>query len=122
MKAKIQPTSASRDLIVIACVFILVLIFSYFFDVFVFIVRFVERRPGAIVYIDEIITGLLALSISFAVFARRRLAELKKETAERVRLQEELIRAADTKAEIERIIARQLHSEIEQRKELERGK
>ena len=61
---------------------------------------------------------LLTLSISFAIFAWRRWAELKKETAERIKLQEELINIAHTRMETERIISKQLHVELEQRKKL----
>jgi glucose-6-phosphate-specific signal transduction histidine kinase len=69
--------------------------------------------------IDEIITALLTLSIGFAIFSWRRWRELKKETAERLRLQEELIKIAETKAETERIICKQLHCEIEEYKKIE---
>lgn len=107
---------ASRDLIVIALVFFFVLVISLFFDIFAFILALLKKYPGALVYIDEVIVGLLTLSISFAVFAWRRWVELKKESAERIKTQEELIRIANTRAETERIISRQLHIEIEQRK------
>ena len=121
MDKKIKyPTKALRDLIIIVIVSIFVFVLSYFFDVFIFIVRFIERHPGSVIYVDEVITALLTLSIAFAVFSWRRLLELKRETSERIRLQEEIIRIADTKAEAERIINRQLRSEIDIRKESER--
>jgi hypothetical protein len=43
--------------------------------------------------------------------------ELKEETAERIKLQEELIRITETKMETERIISKQLHWELEHRKQ-----
>jgi hypothetical protein len=58
------------------------------------------------------------LSIGFAIFSWRRWLELKKESAERIKIQEELVRIANTKAETERIISKQLHFEIEQRKRI----
>ena len=114
---KVRFSSSFKDLVMIIVIFILVLILSYFFDVFIFIIKYLERYPGKIIYVDEIIIGLLTLSISFAIFSWRRWLELKKETAARIALQEELVRLADTKAETERIISMQLRSEIELRKE-----
>ena len=45
--------------------------------------------------------------------------EIRKEAAERLRLQEELIKIAETKAETERIICKQLHCDIEEHKKIE---
>lgn len=115
--ARFKVTSAFKDLIVIAIVSISVFILSYFFDIFVFIVKFLEKHPREIIYLDEIITILLTLSIAFAIFAWRRWSELKKEVAERIKLQEEIIRIANTNAEVERIIGKQLRCEIELRKQ-----
>lgn len=112
-------TSAFRDLVALVIISIFVFILSYYFDVFIFIVKFLERHPRKIVYVDEVVTGLLTLSITLAVFAWRRWSELKKESAERLKLQEDLITFANTKTETERIINKQLHSELEQRKALE---
>lgn len=117
---KLRFTSASKDLIILVFITILMLAVSYFFDVFTFLVEFLKRHPHAITWVDEVVTGLLALSIGLAVFSWRRLLELKKETAERIRLQEELINIAETKAETERIICKQLHYDIEQYKKIER--
>lgn len=117
---KLSSSRALNDLAIIIFAVIFVFILSYFFDVFIFIVRFLEKHPHKIVYVDEVITGLLTLSIGFAVFAWRRWKELKKETAERLRLQEELIKMAETKAETERIIRKQLHVEIEELRQLEK--
>jgi len=114
---KFPYTKASKDLLIIFVIFILVFVLSYFFDVFLFIVRFVNKYPSTIFYIDEVVTSLLTLSIGFAVFAWRRWLELKKETAARISLQEELIRIAYTKAETEKIINKQLRSEIDIRKQ-----
>lgn len=116
-KAAIKTTRTSRDLVLLVAATIIILILSYYFDVFAFLVRYFRRHPNSVVYIDEIITALLTLSIGLAIFAWRRLSELKKETSERIRLQEELLKLADTRAEAERIISKQLRSEIELRKQ-----
>ncbi|MDD5538732.1 MAG: hypothetical protein PHF12_07185 [Candidatus Omnitrophica bacterium] len=121
MKKTIQMTNSRQDLFVLILVTLLVFVLSYFFDIFVFIVRFLEKYPRDIIYVDEVITVLLSLSIGFAVYSWRRWVELRKETSERIRLQEELLRVAETRAEAERIICKQLHVEIEQRKQGERS-
>ncbi len=113
----LRASSALKDLVVIAVVFIFIVILSYFFDVFIFIVNFINKYPKAIVYVDEVIVSLLTLSICFAIFSWRRWQELKKETAERIRLQEKLLMLANTKMETERIINKQLRSEIDLRKQ-----
>jgi uncharacterized membrane protein (DUF106 family) len=118
---KFQATSAFKDLIIIAVIFVFVFILSYFFDIFVFIVKFIEKYPRKVVYVDEVITALLTLSIAFAIFAWRRWSELKKEMAERIKLQEEIIRIANTNAEVERIIGKQLRCEIELRRQEEKN-
>jgi len=115
---QIRPSGAFRDLVVIAVIFILVVAFSLFFNIFVFILELIKKNPGAIIYMDEVIVGLLTLSLGFAIFSWRRWLELKKEVAERIKIQEELVRIANTKAETERIISKQLHVEIEQRKRI----
>jgi hypothetical protein len=114
--------SSFKDLVITCVISIFVFILSYFFDIFVFIVRFLEKYPQKIIYVDEVITALLTLSIALAIFAWRRWLELKKETAERIKLQEELIKVAHTKVETERIICKQLHIEIEQRKQSDLSK
>ena len=115
--SKFDFTPAVKDLVVIAVVSVIVFILSYFFNVFIFIVKFLQQHPDKIGYVDEIIVGLLVLSISFAIFSWRRWLELKKETAKRLRLEKELVKAAETRAEIEKIINRQLQCEIELRKQ-----
>ncbi|MBI4708064.1 MAG: hypothetical protein HY761_09095 [Candidatus Omnitrophica bacterium] len=115
--AKSKASAASKDLIIVVVISIFVFILSYFFDAFVFIVNFLEKHPQNIIYVDEVVTGLLALSLGLAFFAWHRWFELKKETAERIKLQEELIRIANIKVETERIISKQLHTEIELRKQ-----
>jgi len=114
--SKFRFTNAFKDLVAIIIICIVVLILSYFFNVFVFLVVLFQKYPKTITYIDEIIMGLLTLAVGFAVFSWRRWLELKRETAERIRLQEELIQIANVKAEAERIVSRQLQSEIEYRK------
>ncbi len=110
---------AVRDLWVIAVVTIFVFILARFFNVFLFLEELFRNSAQALTYVDEIFTVLLTLSIGFAIFSWRRWKELKKEAAERIKAQEELIELANTKAEVERIIAKELQSEIEVRKEIE---
>ena len=117
---KYRFTSVFRDLVILALVFILVLVLSYYFNIFIFLVKFFQEHPHSINWIDEIIAGFLTLSIGFAIFSWRRWLELKKETAERLRLQEELIKIAETKVETERIICKQLHCDIEVYKNIEK--
>jgi hypothetical protein len=114
---KIQPNWAFWDLVILAAITALMLILSYFSDVFILIVRFLQRHPEKIVYIDEVVVFFLTISIGLAVYAWRRWAELKKETAERIRNQEELLRVSTTQAEIERIISKQLRSDMDQMKQ-----
>ena len=110
----LRSTDSSRDLIILVLVVLFVLVLSYFFNVFIFLVEFFQKHPQSITWIDEIISGLLALTIGFALFSWRRWLELKKETAQRIRLEEELIKNAEAKAETERIICKGLHLEIEE--------
>jgi hypothetical protein len=117
---KSRFTSVFKDLVILAFVAIVIFILSYFFNVFIVLVELFQKHPKALTWIDEIITGLLILSIGFAVFSWRRWRELKKETAERLRLQEELIKIAETRVETERIICKQLHCEIEEYKKVEK--
>jgi hypothetical protein len=118
---KFKFTGAFKDLIIIFIATIFIFILSYFFDALRFLVEFFQKNPNSITWIDEIITGLLTLIIGFAIFSWRRWRELKKETAERLRLQGELIKIAETKAETERIICKQLHCEIEEYKKIEQS-
>jgi len=106
-----------QDLIVLAIVTIFVFVLSYFFNVFIFLIRIFQQHPSAITWVDEIITVLLTLSIGLAIIAWRRWKALQKETARRIRLQERLISEANTKADIERIIAHQLRTEIQMHKQ-----
>lgn len=117
---KSRLTSAAKDSIILILIAILVFTLSYFFDVFTFLIDFLQKRPQAITWVDEIITVLLTLSIGFTIFSWRRWLELKKETSERIRLQEELIKVAETKAETERIICKQLNCDIEEYKKIEK--
>lgn len=117
MNTKVRPSRVSRDLIMLVAVIVLVLILSYFFGMFTLIVKFLQEHPDKVVYVDEVITGLLTLSIGLSVFAWRRWVELKKETSERIRNQEELLRITATQAEIERIIGKQLRVDMDQMKQ-----
>ncbi|MBF0484789.1 MAG: hypothetical protein HQL25_08815 [Candidatus Omnitrophica bacterium] len=114
-----QLTSSVKDLIISAIVVILVLVGSHFFNLFFIIVKLFQENPHAITYVDEIISGLVAISICAAVFAWRRWLELKVEAVKRLQLQEEMISNANTKADVERIIAKQLRSELEYHKKIE---
>ncbi|MDD5108997.1 MAG: hypothetical protein PHC29_05775 [Candidatus Omnitrophica bacterium] len=116
---KIRFVRPSKDLVVMVLINVFIFVLSYFFNIFVFLVRFFKKYPDTITWADEIITGLLALSICFAVFSWRRWKELKEETSKRLELQEELIKIAETKAETERIICKQLHCDIEEYKKIE---
>jgi uncharacterized membrane protein YcjF (UPF0283 family) len=119
-QGRLKPTAAFRDLLIIGISCIVIFILSYFFSVFNFIVELFQKFPSSITWVDEIITLLVTLSIAFGIFSWRRLQELKEETKERIRLQEELLSAYKTQMEAEKIISKQLHSEIEIRKEAER--
>ena len=119
--ARFITTSSFKDLIIIGVVSIAIFILSYFFNIFLFIVKLFQKYPQAVTYIDEIITALLTLSIGFAVFSWRRWLELKRETAQRLKLEDELIRIAHTNAEVERIINKQLRCEIELRRKVDIG-
>jgi len=112
-----QPSKALSDLILVIAVTILVPVISYFFDLFVLIVKFLQKYPDKIVYIDEVIMALLTLSIGLVIFAWRRWLELKNETAERIKKQEELLRLTVTQAEVEKIISNQLRNDMDQMKQ-----
>ena len=107
-------SSTGKDLLIIGFILVVIFALSYFFDVFVLIVKFLQQNPSKIIYADEIITTLLTLSIGLALFSWRRWSELKKETSERMKKQAEIIRLTETHAEVERIISKQLHSDIDQ--------
>jgi glucan phosphoethanolaminetransferase (alkaline phosphatase superfamily) len=109
-------SKATKDLIAIAIVCAAVFILSYFFNIFAFIVNFFKQYPQSIIYIDEILAALLTFSIGFAVFSWRRWQELKEEVKERIKLEDEIIRIANTNVEVERIINKQLRCEIELRR------
>jgi hypothetical protein len=113
-------SGAAKDLIILGLVVIVVFILSYYFDVFILLMKLFQKNPGLIIWIDEIISGLVALSICLAVFAWRRWLELKKETAGRIELQEQLIMMAETKAETANIICKELRSEIEYHRKMRR--
>jgi len=114
---KFRDTDTFKDLAKLTISVIFVLILSYFFDIFIFIVKFINKHPHVIVYIDEVITGFLTLSIGLSIFAWRRWSELRSETAERIKKQEELLRLTATQAEVERIISKQLRSDMDQMKQ-----
>jgi hypothetical protein len=113
-KLELQPSRAARDLILLIVFVILVFILSYFFNVFILIVKFLEKYPDKSIYIDEVISVLLALSIGLSIFSWRRWLELKRETAERIKKQEELVKIANTQAEVERIVSKQLRSDMDE--------
>lgn len=110
-------TTVFKDLVILVVITIIVIILSYFFNVFVFLIELFQKYPKAITFIDEIIAGLLTLSIGLSIFAWRRWQELKKETAERIKKQDELLRFTATQAEVERIISKQLRNDMDQMKQ-----
>jgi hypothetical protein len=112
--AKIYSQEASKDLVGIGIVLALTLLLSYYFKVFLFIVELFQKNPEALTFLDEIITGLVVISLGFAFFSWRRLKELKKETDKCILEERELAAMAVTHAEAERIVSKQLHVEIEQ--------
>jgi hypothetical protein len=113
-------TRASKDILIIVSLTVCVFVLSYLFNMFTFLVRFFSNNTKALAWIDEILMTLLTLSIGFAVFSWRRWREMREETEERLRAQKELIIAAEAKAETERIIAKQLHCDIEELKKIGR--
>jgi len=108
---------AFKDLVLLIGISFLALLLSYFFNILGLIVEYLQRHPDKILYVDEIITTLLTLSIGLAVFAWRRWLDLKKEAAERIKKQEELLRVTATEAETERIISKQLRVDMDQMKQ-----
>ena len=115
---RIQSVEALKDLAIVIISVIFVLVLSYFLNLFGFLVELFEKDPKLVKNIDEVIVVLLTLSMGFAVFSWRRWNELKKEADRRLQLQEELLSNAETKAETERIICKQLRREIEERKRI----
>ena len=113
-------TQASKDLITLFCAALAVFLISYYGNVFLFLVDFFQKKPAALAWIDEILTVLVTFGIGLTVFAWRRWREVKKESAARIKAQEELLRIAETKAETEQIISKQLHCDIEEFKKIER--
>ena len=106
-------STATKDLIAITAIAVVTFVLSYYFNIFNVIVRLFQHDSRALTYIDEIITFLVVSSLGFAAFSFRRWQELKQETAQRMQYQTELIEAAETKATVERIISRQLRSDME---------
>ncbi|MCK9573052.1 MAG: hypothetical protein M0R20_01435 [Candidatus Omnitrophica bacterium] len=117
INTKLKFSAAFRELIILGVVTVFVFMASYFLNIFNFLVKMFYENPKEIVYIDEIITVLLTLSIGFAVFAWRRWLELKRESAQRIRDEEMLREAAETEADVERIVSKQLRSDMDQIKQ-----
>lgn len=112
---RFQDTTG-RDLFVFAILLLLALLAAHYFGVLVFIIEYVDKRPGAVIFLDEFVAGMLVLSTGLFIFLLRKMAQLKEETAERIRLQEELLKRCQTEAQIEKIISHQLHVEVEERR------
>jgi uncharacterized membrane protein YcjF (UPF0283 family) len=112
-------SNTASDLIILFATVILVFIASSFLNVFTFLVEFFQKNPAALNSVDEIVMVLLISSIGFAVISWRRLRELKKETAERVRLQAKIIEDYETKLEMEKVICKGLHYDLEEYRKLE---
>jgi hypothetical protein len=113
-------SNTAFELIILAVILTFVFIISFFFNVFGFLVRFFEGNSAALNFVDEIIVALLILSIGFALISWRRLRELKKETAERMRLQAKIIEDYEIKLETEKIICKGLHCDIEEYRKMEK--
>ncbi|MDD2927671.1 MAG: hypothetical protein PHE30_02335 [Candidatus Omnitrophica bacterium] len=113
-------TNNAFELIILAGILTFVFIISFFFNVFGFLVKFFEGNPAALNFVDEIIVALLILSIGFALISWHRLQELKKETAERMRLQAKIIEDYEIKLETEKIICKGLHCDIEEYRKMEK--
>jgi len=107
------------DLVILVVVLTFVFMISFFFDVFGFLVTFFQKNPAALNFVDEIIAAFLVLSIGFAVISWRRIRELRRETAERIRLQAKMLEDYETKLAMEKIICQGLHCDIEQYRKLE---
>lgn len=116
-----KTDNTTRELIIFGAALVLVLVVAHLLDLFVFVVNFLDYHRETMFYIDELIIGLAVLSTGLFIFLLRKTVQLKKETAERMRLQEELLKHCQTEAETERIVSRQLHVEVEERKRSERG-
>lgn len=112
-KSKFHFSNALKDSVAIGIAVIFVFVLSYYFDVFKFIVVLFQKNPVAVEWIDEIITGLLTLSIGLAIFAWRRLNECQQESQKCIDAEKELASIAITRAEAESIVSKQLHAEIE---------
>ncbi|MFA5411701.1 MAG: hypothetical protein WC321_07630 [Candidatus Omnitrophota bacterium] len=115
-----EISNTAFDLIILAVALTFVFIISFFFNVFGSLVMFFERNPAALNFVDEIITALLILSIGLAVISWRRMRELKKETAERIKLQAKIIEDYETKLAMEKIICKSLHCDIEAYRKMEK--
>ena len=113
-------SNTASDLVILFATVILVFIASSLFNVFTFLVEFFQKNPGALNSVDEIIAVLLIFSIGFAIISWRRLQELKKETAERMRLQAKIIEDYEIKLETEKIICKGLHCDIEEYRKMEK--
>ena len=106
-KIKFRLAGASKDLVILALVSIFVFVLSYFFNIF--IVELFQKTSKFNNMDRRNHIRIFDFKYRFCYFSWRRWLELKKETAERLRLQEELVSIAETKAETERIICKQLH-------------
>ena len=118
-KAPFRFSSTQKDLLMLSFSTIFVLILSYYFNMFVFLVKMYQDHPNLLGYLDEIISGLVTLSVGLAVFSWRRWQELERETAARIKLQEENLLLANTRADTERIISKLLRSELKYHKKIE---
>ncbi|MDD4954934.1 MAG: hypothetical protein PHP17_02715 [Candidatus Omnitrophica bacterium] len=114
--AKPKLSAASKDAIILILVVVLVFILSYFFNVFYFLVQIFSKNSRALLYIDEIVTVLLTACVGMTIFSWRRWREFRNEAAKRLKNQEMLREVAETKAEVERIISKQLRADMDQLK------
>lgn len=91
MKNPFKKTNILMELIAVFCIFVFLLVLSYFFNVFLFIVNLFEKYPHLRTFLDEIIVGFLVIIISSTIFSLRRWIELKKEIVLHKKTEESLI-------------------------------
>jgi len=111
--ARSRFAQSNKDLVMLGMFVMVVFVLSFYFNFFKFIVISFQKNIIALEWIDEIIMCLLTLSIGLAVYAWRRMMELKKETEKCIAAEKEVAQTAITRAETEKIITKQLHAEIE---------
>jgi hypothetical protein len=111
--AEKHQSTAVKDLIILITLVLVLLASAYFLHTFQFIVTIFQESPATIENIDEILVVLLTVSIGLAVFSWRRFKEFEKEADALINEKEESLKIAEMNAEVERIIGKQLRSDME---------